>query len=89
VQGSAPVPEPDTLDPQRAGSLDEGSLVPGDNEQVGQPGGPIAPDDVASTQPSTHQEGLPQGGTTQQGEPQSPDTVPGGKQPDDGGPGRA
>ena len=109
VQGSVPNPEPGTNDPQETGSVAEGSIVPGDNERVGQPGGPIDPPadqpswgspgettpdaggdtSTLPTQPSQHQDGLPQGGTTQQGEWQSDDAVPGGKQPDDGGPGRA
>ena len=121
VQGSVPNPQPGTNDPQPTGSIAEGSLVPGDNERVGQPGGPMDPEHPAPgqpldagpsadlpgwgapgettpdvggdtstqpTQPSQHQDGLPQGGSTQQGEPQSDDAVPGGKQPDDGGPGR-
>ncbi len=103
VQGSVPNPQPGTNDPQQTDSITEGSLVPGDNERVGQPGGPMDPEHPAPgqpldstqptqttqpTQPSQHQDGLPQGGSTQQGEPQSDDAVPGGKQPDDGGPGR-
>ncbi|MGO4341313.1 Rv0909 family putative TA system antitoxin [Pedococcus sp. 2YAF34] len=88
VEGSVPVPEPDTNDPQEPGSLEEGALVPGDADRVGQPGGPMDPAGVEPTQPSQHRDGLPQGGTTQQGEPQTGDAVPGGKQPDDGGPGR-
>ena len=86
VQGSVPNPEPGTNDPQETGSLADGALTPGDNDRVGQPGGPIDP--TLPTQPSRHQDGLPQGGSTQQGEWQSDDAVPGGKQPDDGGPGR-
>lgn len=79
----APNPAPATNDPQQADSVSEGSLVPGDPQRVGQPGGPMDPEHPAPGQPLDVEPSADQPGWGAPGET-TPDI--GGKQPDDGGP---